>query len=134
VQLVDCNIAVALLIDSHVSAAAHALLRRDPDWHSELLIDTEFVNVMATVVRTGHVAGSAAHEQLAALKRLFANSLHAASDEDSLRAAQHYRISGCAARCIVVARALGTRLVTEGRRLREAVPGLTCSLHEAMTT
>lgn len=131
-QVIDCNVAVALYFDSVHSHAARQLLRRDPDWHSEPMLVIEFVNVMATLMRVRRAPWAVATAHLNAVKALMKHSLHTAADEDTLHAAHHFGISGYDARYIVVARALGTRLVTEDRRLRAAAPDLTCSLDEAL--
>jgi predicted nucleic acid-binding protein len=131
--VVDCNVVVALYFDSVYSESARSLLRLDPDWHSEPTLLIEFVNVMATLMRVRQASWEAAATHLTAVQALMKPSLHAAPDQDTLQAAHHFRISGYDARYIVVARALGTRLVTEDRRLRLAAPDYTCSLDDALT-
>ena len=58
--------------------------------------------------------------------------LRSAEDRDVLNVAAHFGVSGCDARFLVVARALGEPLITEDAKLRRAAPDLTCSLAEAL--
>ena len=130
-QVVDTNIVVNLLMEGPYSESARALHARDHDWQSEPLLLIELTNVLATVVRTLAYALADAATILSNAQRIMAPGLRRVADHDVLLAATHFGVTGYDARFLVVARAIGTRLVTEDARLRRAAPDLTCSLAEA---
>lgn len=135
-QVVDTNIVVNLLMEGPYSQSARALHARDRDWQSELLLLIELTNVLATVVRkldyTLANANATATAILHHAQRIMAPGLRRVADQDVLNAAAHFGVTGYDARFLVVARAVGTRLVTEDAKLRRAAPELTCSLAEAL--
>ena len=131
-RLVDTNIVVNLLMDGPFSVSARALHALDRDWQSEALLLVELTNVLATVVRRLGYPLADAVDTLTAAQRIMSPGLRRVADRDALNAAGHFGITGCDARFLVVARALGAPLVTEDIRLRRAAPSLTCSLAEAL--
>ena len=131
-QVVDTNIVVNLLMEGPYSESARALHARDPDWQSEPLLLIELTNVLATVVRKLAYTLTDAAAILSNAQRIMAPGLRRVTDQDVLNAAAHFGVTGYDARFLVVARAIGTRLVTEDAKLRRAAPDLTCSLAEAL--
>lgn len=132
-QIVDTNIVVNLLMEGPYSEPARALFARDPDWHSEPLLLVELTNVLATVVRKLSYTLDAAAAVLKDAERIMSPGLRRVNDHDVLNAAAHFGVTGYDARFLVIARAVGTRLITEDAKLRRAAPSLTCSLAEALT-
>ena len=129
---VDCNVLAYALIDDAHTAQARALLERDPDWQSDTLVLTEFTNILATAMR---VRGLSLTDALSALVRaqdVVDAGLHEADHADVLSLAAELRISAYDARYVVVANALGVRLVTEDAKLRRAAPMMTQSIVEAL--
>jgi predicted nucleic acid-binding protein len=131
-QVVDTNIVVNLLMEGPYSEAARVMYARDPDWQSEPLLLIELTNVLATVVRRLAVTLDDAVAILNNAQRIMNPGLRRVTDRDVLNAAAHFGVTGYDARFLVVARAIGTRLVTEDAKLRRAAPDLTCSLAEAL--
>jgi len=131
-KVVDTNIVVYLLLEGPHSEAARALHAADSDWYSESFLMIELVNVLATAMRTARRPLVQTLQTLTDAQHFMAAGLRAADDRDVLDAAAHFDVSGYDARYLVVARALGERLVTEDARLRNKAPGLTCSLAEAL--
>ena len=131
-QVVDTNIVVNLLMEGPFSESARALYAHDQEWQSEPLLLIEFTNVLATVVRKLACTLPDATAILNNAHRIMAPGLRRVADHDVLHAAAHFRVTGYDARFLVVARAIGTRLVTEDARLRRAAPDLTCSLADAL--
>lgn len=131
-QIVDTNIVVNLLMEGPYSEPARALFARDPDWHSEPLLLVELTNVLATVVRKLSYTLDAAAAVLKDAERIMSPGLRRVNDHDVLNAAAHFGVTGYDARFLVIARAVGTRLITEDAKLRRAAPSLTCSLAEAL--
>lgn len=131
-QVVDTNIVVNLLMAGPFSVSARALYGRDQAWQSEPLLLIEFTNVLATVVRKLACSLTDATTILNNAQRIMAPGLRRVADHDVLHAAAHFGVTGYDARSLVVARAIGTRLVTEDAKLRRAAPDLTCSLADAL--
>ncbi|CAN5129589.1 hypothetical protein BH11PSE9_BH11PSE9_28570 [soil metagenome] len=131
-QIVDTNIVVNLLMEGPYSEPARALFARDSDWHSEPLLLVELTNVLATVVRKLAYTLDDAAAVLKDAERIMSPGLRRVNDHDVLNAAAHFGVSGYDARFLVIARAIGTRLITEDAKLRRAAPSLTCSLAEAL--
>ncbi len=126
----DTNVAVALLLESTSTAAARNLFERDPAWCSEAFLLVEFSNVMATYVRQRLLSRDQGLALLEDAQRVFEGRLFEASHLDSLRMAGSLGVSAYDARFLVAAETLGTKLVTEDRRLRRAAAGVTLSLAE----
>ena len=63
-QVVDTNIIAYLLLQGDRTAAARALLAKDPDWRSDSFVLVEFSNVLATMVRNRSLAPGRAHDAL----------------------------------------------------------------------
>ncbi len=131
-QVVDTNVVVNLLMQGPFSESARALHARDQEWQSEPLLLIELTNVLATVVRRLAYTITDAAVILDHAHRLMTPGLRRVADDDVLHAAAHFGVTGYDARFLVVARAMGTRLVTEDAELRRAAPELTCSLAEAL--
>jgi len=130
--VVDTNIVVHLMLEGNATHGARALLAADSDWHSEPFLLVEFTNVMATAIRSGRIAASAAGSALSDAERVFGAELHAAPHGSVLALAVKHRVSGYDARFLAVAEQLGTKLVTEDVKLRRAAPRLTQSLDQAL--
>ena len=130
-KLVDTNVIAYLLIAGDRTEQAQALWRADPDWRSEAFFLIEFSNLLATQVRAKALTLSQA---LALFERaaMSVPTLLDAAHADTLRAAAAFGVSAYDARFLVVAQALGVKLVTEDLRLRKAAPKLTQSLSEAL--
>lgn len=131
-QIVDTNIVVNLLVAGPFSDSARALYAADADWHSESLLTIEFSNVMATLIRRMNFPLPEANATLAEAKRLLSPGLHQVHDSDALGAAVHFGVTAWAARFLLVARALGSPLITEDSKLRRAAPQFTQTLAEAL--
>jgi predicted nucleic acid-binding protein len=130
-QVIDTNIVAYLLLQGDRTAAARALFARDPDWRSDSLVLVEFCNVLATMVRKRLLPSAQARETLSKAGQILEPRLHPAAHDASLVAAEEFDISVYDARFLVVARAMGTRLVTEDVKLRRAASALTQSLDQA---
>ena len=130
--VVNTNIVVHPMLEGNATHGARALLAADSGWHSEPFLLVEFTNVMATAVRSGRIAASAAGSALSDAERVFGAELHAAPHGNVLALAVMHRVSGYDARFLAVAEQLGTKLVTEDVKLRRAAPRLTQSLEQAL--
>lgn len=128
---VDTNVVAYLLIEGDRTPAARSLYERDPDWRSEAFLLVEFSNLLATYVRAGKLGRAAAGDLLASAEQILSgvvNLPHARA----LALAAEFGVSAYDARFLAVARQLGTKLVTEDAKLRQAAPALTASLAAAL--
>jgi predicted nucleic acid-binding protein len=129
---VDCNVLVHLLLDGEQTPRARALLGLDADWHSEALILVELTNVLATAMRTRHMAMKDATIALTQAQGVVEPGLHGANHHEALAVAAQFKVSAYDARYLVVARDLGVKLVTEDAKLRAAAPKFTQSLADVV--
>lgn len=132
--VVDCNVLAYALIDDARTAEARALLERDPDWQSDTLVLMEFTNILATAMRVRGLSRADALSALVRAQDVVDAGLHEADHADVLALAAELRVSAYDARYLVVASALGVRLVTEDAKLRRAAPAMTQSIVEALAS
>lgn len=130
VIVVDTNVLVHALAEGPQSALAHRLREADPDWRAPELLLHEFLNVLATFVRTGTAKPSQAETLWEAGVGLMAHATISVDLRTALRLAMSHGISGYDAQFIALAQKLGAVLVTEDRRLRKAFPSITTSMEE----
>jgi predicted nucleic acid-binding protein len=131
VFLIDTNVLAFLLIEGDRTPIAQTLYRQDPDWRSETFALVEFSNVLATYIRRRALTLEQGSEMLRAVETI-APKLTEVAHVDALESAARYGISAYDARFIALARQLGTRLVTEDRKLRLAVPSWTMTIEDAL--
>lgn len=120
--VVDSNVLAYLYLPCEHTAAAEALLERDPEWGAPILWRSEFRNILAGYLRRKVIS----FEQANSLQRE-AESLLAGSEFeiDSLSVLELVRDSDCSAydcEFVALARKLDTRLVTMDRKLLRAFP------------
>lgn len=130
--VVDTNIIAPLYIAGACTARVHELHRADGLWRTDPLALLEFSNILATYRRAQYLTASQARKCLAEAERFIGPHQMGVPHEVALRIAIHYRITTYDARFVAVASHLKTRLVTEDKKLRAAVPELTQSLAEAL--
>ena len=121
--VVDSNILAYLYLPGEHTAAAEALLQRDPDWAAPVLWRSEFRNILAGYLRRKTLQ----FDQVLALQHEAQALMHDLEFEvDSAQVLALVRDSDCSAydcEFIALARQLGTRLVTMDGKLLRAFPG-----------
>ena len=131
--VVDANILLYAMIECDATPLTQALKNKDPDWRAPPLLMDETLNVLATYERRGILA----LDQCQALLRSTMAFMEAASIAVDfnlvLDLAARHRITGYDAQYVALAQTLDVTLVTEDRKLREAVPGITLSLNEYLS-
>jgi predicted nucleic acid-binding protein len=129
VIVVDTNVLAYLYLPGPHTAAAEALLERDPEWAAPVLWRSEFRNILAGCMRRGLVS----FEQADALQREAQDLLDGCEFEvDSRAVLELVRDSDCSAYdCEFAALAirLDTRLVTMDKKLLRAFPKRATALH-----
>lgn len=126
--VVDVNVVVHLLTEGPRRAQAVRLWETDPDWRLPPLWRHELLNVLATLVREDYLAEADAIALWERAIGLFADREAVPDMLAVLRMAVRLGISAYDAQYAVLAETLGTRLVTEDRRLRAALPERAMSL------
>ena len=127
--VIDTNVIAALILPTSLSfAAAENLLRADRDWVAPVLWRSEFTNILVTATRNGWLDLDQAFEALEAAEELMADGDYSVPASDVLQTAA---TAGCTAydtEFVVLARDLGTRLVTLDQQILRAFPELAIPL------
>lgn len=120
--VVDTNVLAYLYLPGPLTAAAEALLAREPEWAAPLLWRSELRNVLATQVTEGGLELDAACAIQQEAEDLLAGAEY---EVDSLSVLRLAARSGCSAydcEFAALAEALGTTLYTADRDLVRAFP------------
>lgn len=120
--VVDTNILAYLYLPGEYTAAAEALLERDPEWAAPVLWRSEFRNILAGYLRRGALT----FEQAGSLQREAESLLEGLEFEvDSFSVFEHVRDSDCSAydcEFVALAAKLDTQLATMDGKLLRAFP------------
>jgi len=131
VIVVDSNVLAYLYLCGEYTAAAEALLERDPNWAAPLLWRSEFRNILTGYLRRG----SLTFQQTHSLQREAEDLLDGAEYEvDSLSVLELARDNGCSAydcEFVALAMQLGTKLVTMDGKVLRAFPDIAVALTAA---
>lgn len=120
--VVDSNVVAYLYLPGEYTAAAEALLERDPEWAAPVLWRSEFRNILAGYIRQGTLTFDQAHSLQTEAESLLAGSEF---EVDSLAVLELVRDSDCSAydcEFIALATKLNTKLVTMDGKLLRAFP------------
>lgn len=128
--VVDANILIYSLIEGDYTPLVNRLREKDTDWRTTGLCLHETVNVLATYQRRDILT-------LAQCKKLLAHAEHfmkvaqcEVMMDAALTMAAKYAITGYDAQYVALAHSLNAPLITEDRKLREAVPEIAFSMQE----
>lgn len=120
--VVDTNVIAYLYLPSEYTAAAEALLERDPDWAAPILWRSEFRNILAGCMRRKALT----FDQACSLQQEAESLLEGSEFEvDSLAVLELVRGSDCSAydcEFVALAMKLDTQLVTMDGKLLRAFP------------
>jgi len=126
--VVDSNVLAYLYLPGEHTAAAEALLERDPDWASPILWRSEFRNIVAGYLRRKDIS----FEQAASLQNEAESLLAGCEFEvESRTVLELVRDSDCSAydcEFIALAVKLDTKLVTMDKKLLQAFPNRAVAL------
>jgi predicted nucleic acid-binding protein len=120
--VVDTNVLAYFLLPYDFSAAADALLKRDPDWAAPILWRSEFRNLLAGELRRKNLSFDEVVRVQAEAESLLAGHEH---EVESRRVLEFVRDSSCTAydcEFVVLAARLGVKLVTMDAKLLKAFP------------
>lgn len=126
--VVDSNVLAYLYLPGEYTAAAEALLEREPDWASPILWRSEFRNILAGYIRRKDIS----FEQAVSLQSEVEGLLAGCEFEiESRTVFELVRDSHCSAydcEFIALAMKLDTKLVTMDKKLLRAFPNRAVAL------
>jgi predicted nucleic acid-binding protein len=128
--VVDANILVYSMIEGDYSPLVRKLRERDMDWRTTALCLHEILNVLATYQRRGVLTLAQCKKMLEHTERFMKVAQCEVKMDAALAVAAKCAITGYDAQYVALALSLNAPLITEDRKLREAVPGVAFSMQE----
>lgn len=128
--VIDANILIYSLIEGDYSPLVDKLREKDPDWRTTALCLHEILNVLATYQRRGVLTLAQCKKLLDHAERFMKVAQCEVKMDAALVVAAKYAITGYDAQYVALAQSLNATLVTEDRKLREAVPQVAFSMQE----
>lgn len=128
--VVDSNVLAYLYLPGEFTAAAEALLEREPEWAAPILWRSEFRNILAGYMRRGAISFEMAKKLQSEAESLLAGNEF---ELESAAVLELVRDSDCSAYdCEFVALAvkLDSKLVTMDKKLLREFPGRALALSE----
>ena len=128
--VVDANILVYSLIEGDYTPLIQKLRGKDADWRTTALCLHETLNVLATYQRRGVLTLAQCKKLLDHAERFMQVAQCEVKMDAALAVAAKYVITGYDAQYVALAQSLDAPLITEDRKLREAVPGVAVSMKD----
>lgn len=128
--VIDANILIYALIECDNSHWIPQLRAKDADWRTTGLCLHETLNVLATYQRRRLLTLAQCRELLGHANRFIDVAQCEVDMEAALSAAATYGITGYDAQYVALAKSMAVPLITEDRKLREAVPGVGVSMQD----
>ena len=128
--VVDANILIYSLIAGDNTKLVQKLREKDADWRTAGLCLHEILNVLATYQRRDVLSLAQCKKLLEHAERFVQVAQCEVKMGAALAVAAKYAITGYDAQYIALAQSLDAPLITEDRKLREAVPGVAFSMTE----
>ena len=128
--VIDANILVYSLIEGEYTPLIQKLREKDKDWRTTALCLHEIVNVLATHERREVLTLAQCKKLLDHAERFMQVAQCEVKMDAALTVAAKYAITGYDAQYIALAQSLDVPLITEDRKLREAVPGIAVSMKD----
>lgn len=128
--VVDANILIYSLIKCEQSPLIQKLRGKDADWRTTALCLHETLNVLATYQRRAVLTLAQCRTLLGHAERFIEVAQCEVAMDAALAVAAEYAITGYDAQYVALAQSLNAPLITEDRKLRQAVPGIAFSMQE----
>ncbi|MFZ2301772.1 MAG: type II toxin-antitoxin system VapC family toxin [Gallionella sp.] len=128
--VVDANILVYSLIEGDYTPLVQKLRERDMDWRTTGLCLHEILNVLTTYQRRSILTLAQCKKLLDHAERFMKVAQCEVMLDAALAVAVKYTITGYDAQYVALAQSLNAPLITEDRKLRDAVPGIAFSMQE----
>lgn len=126
--VVDTNVVAYLYLPGEHTAAAEALLERDPDWCAPILWRSEFRNILAGYVRRKDIAFEQATTLQAEAESLLAGCEYEVESRTVLELVRDSDCSAYDCEFVALAAKLDTKLITMDKRLLRAFPNRALSM------
>ena len=126
--VVDSNILAYLYLPGEFTAAAEALLERDPEWAAPPLWRSEFRNILAGYVRRKMLSFEPACSLLAEAESLLEGFEFEVHSQEIMELVRDSECSAYDCEFVALAERLGTKLVTMDKKVLKAFPKRTVSL------
>jgi predicted nucleic acid-binding protein len=126
--VVDSNILAYLYLPGEFTAAAEALLSKDPEWAAPPLWRSEFRNILAGYVRRGMLSFEQACSLQAEAESLMDGFEFDVHSRDVLTLVRDSDCSAYDCEFVALAERLGTQLVTMDKKVLKAFPQRAVSL------
>ena len=123
----DTNVLAHLLIEGEFSEAAEQAYAKDTQWVAPLLWRSEFRNVLVKSIGKRHLDLSEAVQVLLAAEVFMHENEYDVPSLDVLQLASSGRCTAYDAEFVVLARALGVKLITTDAALLKAFPEIALS-------
>lgn len=131
--VIDANILVYSLIEGDYTSLVNKLRERDMDWRTTALCLHEVLNVLATYQRRGILTLTQCKKLLEHVEHFMKVAQCEVKMNAALAVAAKYAITGYDAQYVALAQSLNAPLITEDRKLRDAVPKIAFSMQEFLT-
>lgn len=131
--VVDANIIVYALTDSPHREMANRVRSIDGDWRVPVLWRHEFLNVIATLIRHGHIDEADGALLWDNAAKLLGGSEHEVNMKNAMKLAVKHDISAYDAQYVALAKEFETLLLTEDSRLLRKFPDICATLKEYAT-
>lgn len=128
--VIDANILVYSLIEGEYSLLVKKLQEKETDWRTTALCLHEVLNVLATYQRREVLTLKQCRKLLEHAERFMQVAQCEVKMDAALSVAAKHNITGYDAQYVALAQSLNVPLITEDRKLREAVPGIAVSMQE----
>ncbi len=128
--VIDANILIYSLIECDYSPLIHKLREKDSDWRTTALCLHETLNVLATYQRRKVLTLAQCRKLLDHTDHFIKVAQCEVKMDAALAVAAKYAITGYDAQYVALAQSLNAPLITEDRKLRNAVPGIAFSMQE----
>jgi predicted nucleic acid-binding protein len=130
VIVIDANILIYSLIESDYTLLIERLRAKDSDWRTTALCLHETLNVLATYQRRGILTLAQCLELLTHAERFIKVAQCEVKMDAALTVAAEFAVTGYDAQYVALAQSLNAPLITEDRKLKQAVPEIAFSLRE----
>ncbi len=128
--VIDANILIYALIECEYSHLIPQLKAQDADWRTTELCRHEMLNVLATYHRRGVLTLAQCQELLNYACRFIDQAQSDVKSAIALDLAAKHGISGYDAQYVALANNLSVPLISEDRKLRQAVPEIVMSMQQ----
>lgn len=126
--VVDSNVLAYLYLPGEHTAAADALLNRDPEWAAPLLWRSEFRNILAGYLRRGKLTFEHAHVLQSEAEDLLRGAEYEADSRSVLELVRDSKCSAYDCEFVALAMTLGTKLFTMDSKVLRSFPDIAVAL------